>query len=340
MLSIRGLGRRYGAVAALADLTLDIAAASRTAVVGPSGSGKTTLLRLIAGFEVPDTGEISLDGVKIADPEAGVPPHKRNIGLVMQEGALFPHLSVLDNIRFGIREAADSEAQALKLLELVELPATAAARAPHQLSGGQQQRVALARALARRPRLMLLDEPFSALDATLRDQLRRTTVDILGAAGIATLLVTHDRDEAMQFGDQLVVLHEGRLAQAGHPRDLYVAPANELVAALLGPAIMLDAEIRDGVASSVFGSIALQPGASSANNGQRRIMLRPEQLRLAKGGAASWQLRSVNRVGSRTSITAQHNTGLELAFETPQQDLPEPGTPITITATGAAAVVG
>src|SRR5690606_38194117 len=135
----------------------------------------------------------------------------RNIGLVMQEGALFPHLSILDNVRFGIREAADSEAQALKLLELVELPRSAASRAPHQLSGGQQQRVALARALARRPRLMLLDEPFSALDTGLRDQLRRATADILTQAGIASLLVTHDREEAMEFSHQLVVLEDGKL---------------------------------------------------------------------------------------------------------------------------------
>jgi iron(III) transport system ATP-binding protein len=334
VLSIRGLGKRFGATTALADLDLDVAEGSRTAVVGPSGSGKTTLLRLVAGFETPDSGEIALDGQVIATAERGVPAHRRNIGLVMQEGALFPHLSVLENIRFGIRDRGESDARARELMDLVELDGGMADRQPHQLSGGQQQRVALARALARRPRLMLLDEPFSALDTGLREQLRKATADILAAAGIATLLVTHDRDEAMGFGDQLVVLHNGRLAQAGHPRDLYRAPASETVAAFLGPAIVLDADVREGRADCVLGLVPLPP-AQGAFAGKHRIVLRPEQLHLKPAGA--WVLRSIDHFGPHAVVTVAHvASGQVLVFDTAQQDLPTAESPVDIVVSGTA----
>jgi len=337
VLSIRRLGKRFGATTALADLDLDVAEGSRTAVVGPSGSGKTTLLRLIAGFEAPDSGQILLDGQVIADVDRGLPAHRRNIGLVMQEGALFPHLSVLENIRFGIRDHTDSEARARELMDVVELDRTMADRQPHQLSGGQQQRVALARALARRPRLMLLDEPFSALDTGLREQLRKATGDILAAAGIATLLVTHDRDEAMGFGDQLVVLHNGRLAQAGHPRDIYRAPATETVAAFLGPAIVLDADLRDGRADCILGSVPLA-AAQQSLTGKRRIVLRPEQLHLKQDGG--WALRSIEHFGPHAVVTVAHLvTGAVLTFDTAQQDLPAVESPVGIVVSGPASAV-
>ena len=175
-LRLAGVSKRYGEVAALTGIDLAAPSGSRTAVVGPSGLGQDARsFASIAGFEAPDAGEIRLDGALLADPRAAVPPHRRNIGLVMQDGALFPHLSVLDNIRFGDGARSDPDARALELLDLVELDRAMAARQPHELSGGQQQRVALARALVRRPRLMLLDEPFSALDTGLREQLRTAT---------------------------------------------------------------------------------------------------------------------------------------------------------------------
>ncbi len=332
VLSIRGLGKRFGATQALADLDLDVAQGSRTAVVGPSGSGKTTLLRLIAGFEVPDCGEITLDGQPIANASAGVPAHRRNIGLVMQEGALFPHLSVVENIRFGIRDRVDGEAQALKLMDLVELDRGMATRQPHQLSGGQQQRVALARALARQPRLMLLDEPFSALDTGLRDQLRKATADILTAAGIATVLVTHDREEAMSFADQLVVLRDGRLAQAGLPRDLYLAPADETVASFLGQAIVLDAIVADRQASTPLGELTV-----AGQDGPGRIMLRPEQLHLSAATESPWRLVSTAYVGSVAHVVVERSDpSLTLAFETPATALPPDGTPVLLTIIGNA----
>jgi iron(III) transport system ATP-binding protein len=339
VLQVRGLGKRFGATQALADVSFEVAPGSRTAIVGPSGSGKTTLLRLIAGFEAPDAGEIELSGERLADAAAGVLAHRRNIGLVMQEGALFPHLSVLENVRFGVRERPDGSARALELMDLVELDRGMADRQPHQLSGGQQQRVALARALARQPRLMLLDEPFSALDTGLRDQLRSATAQILARAGIATLLVTHDQDEAMSFADQLVILREGRLIQAGRPRDLYLSPADPITAAFLGPAIILDADIRDGVAQCALGAVPLAP-TSRAAPGRAQILLRPEQLQLSTAPAesrADWRLTTVDHVGSIARVTIERagEPGL-LSFETIAHNLPAPDAAVSIAVAGQA----
>ena len=328
VLSLRNLGKRYGEVDALAGLDLDVAPGSRTAIVGPSGSGKTTLLRLVAGFEVPDSGEIMLDGQRIADPEAGLPAHRRNIGLVMQEGALFPHLTIAQNIGFGIRHQPDAEAQALKLMDLVELDCGMAHRQPHQLSGGQQQRVALARALARKPRLMLLDEPFSALDTGLRVQLRRATASILSEAGIATVLVTHDQEEAMSFADQLVVLRQGRLVQAGSPRELYLHPRDPATAEFLGPAILLEAGVNGGMAATPFG-----PLAAAGPDGPAQLLLRPEQLTIA-AGPSPWTLVAIEHVGPNARVTV---TGPEtLSFETASRALPAPGSPVAIGVSGTA----
>jgi iron(III) transport system ATP-binding protein len=342
VLSIRGLGKRYGTTQALIDVDLDIAPGSRTAVVGPSGSGKTTLLRLIAGFEIPDAGEIMLGGTTIATSAASVPAYRRNIGLVMQEGALFPHLSVHDNIRFGIRREQGSAARATELLDLVELDRKMAERYPHQLSGGQQQRVALARALARRPQLMLLDEPFSALDTALREQMREATARVLAEASVATMLVTHDQDEAMNFADQLLVLRDGRLVQAGRPRDVYAAPADLATALFLGPSIILDGEVRDGVAYCDLGPLALREDQRQPANAAK-FMLRPEQLSLvatANTGETQWTVSTIRQVGSFVRITltrsveASASQGLTLV--TMARDLPPVGAHVSIIVLGAA----
>jgi iron(III) transport system ATP-binding protein len=343
ILSVRGLGKRYGAVKALEDVNLDIEAGSRTAIVGPSGSGKTTLLRLIAGFEAPDTGEISLDGAKVADAGAGVPAHRRNVGLVMQEGALFPHLSVLDNIRFGIRSEPGSEARARQLMELVELDRTMADRQPHQLSGGQQQRVALARALARKPRLMLLDEPFSALDTALREQMREATAQVLAAANIATMLVTHDQDEAMTFADQLIVLREGRLVQSGRPRDVYASPVDLATAVFLGPSIVLDGDVRDGLAHCAFGILPLRED-QRLPAGPAKLMLRPEQISLvtpvADAGFLTWIVSSIRQTGSFVSMTLATNPkvpgNLTISLVTMAREIPPLGSQVSVIVLGAA----
>jgi iron(III) transport system ATP-binding protein len=339
VLTIRGLGKSFGTTTALADLDLDVAQGSRTAVVGPSGSGKTTLLRLIAGFEAPDSGEIRLADQVIANAEAGVPAHARSIGLVMQEGALFPHLSVIENIRFGIRRQGDGHARALKLMDLVELDRSMADRQPHQLSGGQQQRVALARALARQPRLMLLDEPFSALDTGLREQLREATAKILAEAGVATLLVTHDREEAMSFADQLVVLRQGRLVRAGNPRALYLSPGDAVTAQFLGSAIILDAAIHDGVADCALGLVP----TDGADNGPASILVRPEQVRIEPAGAAAmpaWTILSVTQVGPSARLRLQRDQGKQLEFETATTLPLQPGQKVNLTVVGTAHRLG
>lgn len=284
-LQVQGLRRHFGSVAALDGVDLTVAAGSRTAIVGPSGCGKTTLLRMIAGFDVPDGGTIMVDGVLLADEQAQVPAHKRGIGLVAQDGSLFPHLSVSDNIGFGLdKNVAGREKLIGELIDMVGLEKAMLARRPDQLSGGQQQRVALARALARKPRLMLLDEPFSALDTGLRAQTRRAVTEVLAQSGITTILVTHDQAEALAFADQVAVMRGGQFAQVGSPRDIYARPVDAATARFLGEAIVLSADIADGFADCALGRVTVDDGVRS---GRGEIMVRPEQIEvlpLANGG--------------------------------------------------------
>jgi iron(III) transport system ATP-binding protein len=277
-LEIRAVRKSYGPVAALGGVDLNVSAGSRTAIVGPSGSGKTTMLRIIAGFEAPDAGQVLLDGQLLADGPQSVPAHQRGIGYVPQDGALFPHLSVADNIGFGLpRHAPQRTSRIAELLEMVALDSAMLERRPHELSGGQQQRVALARALAQRPRLMLLDEPFSALDTGLRAATRKAVAQLLSGAGITTILVTHDQAEALSFADQVAVMRNGRLAQVGSPRDLYLRPSDPATANFLGEAVVLPACMSNGWADCSLGRLATD---STGDSGEVQIMLRPEQLQL------------------------------------------------------------
>jgi iron(III) transport system ATP-binding protein len=290
-LTVEGLAKSYGAASAVDDVSFTLAAGSRMAVVGPSGSGKTTLLRLIAGFEAPDRGRIVLDGEVLAEGGRAVPAHRRGIGVVMQDGALFPHLSVAENIGFGLpRRMAGRAARIEHLLEMTGLDPTMGGRAPDTLSGGQQQRVALARALARSPRLMLLDEPFSALDTALRESTRQAVSDLLAASGIATILVTHDQTEALSFADQVGVMGQGRLLQIGTPQALYRRPATPAVAAMLGEAIVLEASITGGRACCALGRIAVD---DPADRPVARLLLRPEQVVLTPWAGAAEGARGV-----------------------------------------------
>jgi len=277
-LEINALYKSFGSQAALEDIHLSIATGSRTAIVGPSGSGKTTLLRMIAGFEFPDAGRITLDGQPLVDAQTQVPAHQRLIGYVPQDGALFPHMTVADNIAFGIVDKATRQQRVAELMDSVALEPQMGKRWPHELSGGQQQRVALARALAQRPRLMLLDEPFSALDTGLRASMRKMVARLLSEAGVTTILVTHDQSEALSFADQLAVMRKGRLVQAGHPMDLYLRPDDEDTALFLGDAVILPALIENGWAQCDLGRLAVN---DEGRLGQAQIMLRPEQLQLA-----------------------------------------------------------
>lgn len=276
MLQLKSLSKFYGSVMAVNDINLTILQGSRTAIVGPSGSGKTTVLRMIAGFEFPDHGEILFDNQLLADGHQAIPAHQRRIGYVPQDGALFPHLTVAENIAFSL--SSNKTARRIRVNELlaqVELSADMASRWPHELSGGQQQRVALARALAQQPRLMLLDEPFSALDAGLRVALRKTVARLLGNAGITTILVTHDQAEALSFAEQLAVMRAGQLVQAGTPEALYHRPIDETTAHFLGEAIVLPANLSATHAECVLGRLPL---AQPHQQRQGHILLRPEQL--------------------------------------------------------------
>jgi iron(III) transport system ATP-binding protein len=276
LLSLSGVTRRYGDVVAVDRVDLAIPSGGLTAIVGASGSGKTTLLRLIAGFEAPDTGRIALGDTVLADERGMVPAHRREIGFVAQEGALFPHMSVAANVAFGM-ERGRQEASVEALLAAVELDPSVGRRMPHELSGGQQQRVALARALARRPKLMLLDEPFSALDAGLRSSMRTMVKRRLAEEGVTGIVVTHDQQEALSLADYLVVLEDGRVAQAGSPREIYQTPRTLRTAMFLGDVIILDALVRDGEAMTPLGAVRV---SAEVGDGPCRLMLRPEQVRL------------------------------------------------------------
>ncbi|MGV3552297.1 ABC transporter ATP-binding protein [Rhizobium sp.] len=281
-LRIRGLAKRFGEVTALGGVDLDVGEKSRTAIVGPSGSGKTTLLRLIAGFDRPDAGSITIGGETIADGATMLPAHKRGIGVIAQDGALFPHLDVGDNIGFGIdRDASDRQAHIEQLADTVGLPKSMLRRRPDQISGGQQQRVAIARALARKPRLMLLDEPFSALDTSLRGAMRKAVGDILDAAGVTSILVTHDQAEALSFADQVAVMNNGTLEQAGAPRDLYFRPKSAMVAEFLGECIILPARLENGFANCIFGRLDV---FEEDNQPASQLMIRPEQIDMRRNG--------------------------------------------------------
>lgn len=277
-LELTDVHKHYGPVAALAGVDLSVASGSRTAIVGPSGCGKTTLLRLIAGFEAPDRGRMVLDGEVLANGDAAVPAYRRGIGVVAQDGALFPHLSIAANIGFGMRQDKRTE-RIVELAYIVGLDKAILKRRPHELSGGQQQRVALARAMAMKPRLMLLDEPFSALDTGLRASMRKAVAELLETAGITTILVTHDQAEALSFASQVAVMRDGKFSQVGTPHELYLKPKDRMVAEFLGDAIILPAKIADGFATSPLGRIAVD---STERRDLVRIMLRPEQVLLKR----------------------------------------------------------
>jgi iron(III) transport system ATP-binding protein len=277
-LSVKRLTKAFGGKPVLKGVDLDVAPGSLIAVLGSSGSGKTTLLRLVCGFERADEGRVEIDGEVVSEACVHAPPERRRIGYVAQEGSLFPHLSVFDNVAFGLprRERRD-RAKIEALLASVGLPAAYAARAPHQLSGGEQQRVALARALAPAPRLVLLDEPFSSLDAALRVETRQAVATALAASGATALLVTHDQSEALSMGSEVAVLRDGVVAQIATPETLYRQPVDAAMAQFVGEAVMLAGTVRGGTAISALGRLPL---ARPVPDGPADVMVRPEQIRL------------------------------------------------------------
>ena len=273
-----GLTRRFGGRPVVEDVSLSVAPAQVTCLLGPSGCGKSTTLRMIAGVEAPDSGLIRIDGRPVWGDGRDVPPEGRSVGLMFQDFALFPHLSVADNVGFGLRglAAAERRSRVGDLLERVNL-AGYAAKYPHELSGGEQQRVALARALAPRPRVMLMDEPFSGLDNRLRDGIRDATLDLLKASGTAVLLVTHEPDEAMRMADEIALMRDGRIVQRGAPYNVYNAPADKAAAAFFSDINVIRGVSRGALTETPFGAF-LTPG--HADGGLVDIVIRPQHLKI------------------------------------------------------------
>jgi putative spermidine/putrescine transport system ATP-binding protein len=282
-LSLHQLKHRFGAQTAVDDVTIDVAKGEMVVLLGPSGCGKTTTLRLIAGFITPDGGDIRLDGQSIV----ALPPHKRDMGIVFQSYALFPHLTVARNIAFGLEmrriSAPATQDRVQEMLRLTRLDAFAT-RLPRHLSGGQQQRVALARALAIHPRVLLLDEPLSNLDAALRQDMAREIRLLQQSRGITTIMVTHDQAEAMAMADRMVLMHDGKVQQIGTPEALHLRPATPFVARFMGGANIVPGRIEEGTTLVAGQSIAL--AASYQTTGQVTLAIRPESIRLVPAGPA------------------------------------------------------
>jgi iron(III) transport system ATP-binding protein len=293
-LRVEGLRKTYGphAPPVLDGLDLTVPDGALAAVLGPSGCGKTTLLRIIAGFLRADAGSVTVGGRVLTGPGVHLPPERRRIGIVPQEGALFPHLSVARNVAFGLT-GLDRTARRRRTEEMLELVGLAGygRRMPHELSGGQQQRIALARALAPRPALVLLDEPFNALDSALRAGVRADVRTALRLSGATAVLVTHDQQEALSTADLVAVVRDGRVVQCDTPQQLYRRPADPWVAGFVGDAVLLPATAHNGsTAHTALGTIPLvtDPGAETGTgNGIGTVLLRPEQLELTEPASAA-----------------------------------------------------
>jgi iron(III) transport system ATP-binding protein len=285
-LRVEGLSKAFGNVPILRGLSLVVAPSRLVAVLGASGSGKTTLLRLICGFDRADTGTVAIGRRYVCGPGLHVRPEQRHVGYVAQEGALFPHLSVADNITFGLPwRQRRGHYRVGELLAMVGLASSYAARLPHELSGGEQQRVALARALAPAPPLVLLDEPFSALDAALRVETREAVAAALAASGATAVLVTHDQSEALSMGDEVAVLRAGALVQVADPRTLYRQPADVALARFLGEALVIPGIVMGGEVHCALGILPLVCAVvPPCPDGPVEVMIRPEQVRLATSG--------------------------------------------------------
>jgi sulfate transport system ATP-binding protein len=291
-IEVRGLTKRFGTFHALDDVSLDVPGGGLIALLGPSGSGKTTLLRILAGLERPDHGRALIDGVDLASQSA----RQRNVGLVFQHYALFRHLDVFENIAFALRvrkrPAAEVDARVRELLTLIQLDSLEH-RLPSQLSGGQRQRVALARALAARPRVLLLDEPFGALDAQVRAELRGWLRRLHDEIHLTTVFVTHDQDEAFEVADRVVVMNRGKIEQVGAPAEVFDRPANDFVMRFLGHVNVLEAELTNGRARIGDVTIAVDAHDGDARG---RVYVRPHEIEIARAAADGTFVARVIRV--------------------------------------------
>lgn len=331
MIEVSRVEKRFGRTHVLRGVDLAVSRSEVVALLGPSGCGKTTLLRILAGLETPDQGSVTVDGVVLASASSSIPPEKRNIGLVFQDFALFPHLRVDHNVAFGLAHLAREERDRLISKTLARFDLTdLAARYPHELSGGQQQRVALARALAPMPRVLLMDEPFSNLDTSLRRRLRVELRQTLRQIGIATVFVTHDQDEALSLADRVAVMERGQIAQCDTPEIVYRRPHSLAVARATGQVATLPGRAQNGRVETVLGELQ-----GHGPDGEVTVIVRPEDLTLSDSGVDA-------------TVTGRDYTGAELelwldlaghplATRLPARGpLPEPGQRVRVLASEVA----
>ena len=330
-IEVAGLAKRFGSQQVLRGVDLRVEQRSVVALLGPSGCGKTTLLRSIAGLERPDAGSIVVSGDVVFGPGVDMAPEQRNIGMVFQDYALFPHLDVAGNVGYGLSRKQRAGLRVEQALELVGLGGLGA-RQPGALSGGQQQRVALARAIAPEPSVLLLDEPFSNLDTALRVQVRSEIHQLLVELGITTIFVTHDQEEAFVLGDSVAVMFDGRIVQQATPAELYSRPATPWVAEFVGDANLVRATALGASAQSVVGTVPL----AEARNGPAIVLLRPEELRLAAGGDAVVEL--IEFYGHDTVYLVRTPHGPQLRIRAGSSPQHSRGDAVTVTYVGPRAV--
>ncbi|WP_417230470.1 ABC transporter ATP-binding protein [Brevundimonas sp.] len=319
IVSVTGVRRAYGRKIAVDGADLTLSRGRILGLLGASGSGKSTLLRAISGLESIDAGTIVIDGQVVSRPGQRVPPEKRRVGMVFQDFALFPHLTVAANVGFGLKGRRDRDAVVAALLTRLRL-ADRGPAFPHTLSGGEQQRVALARALARDPAVILLDEPFSSLDSSLRAEVREDLVRALRESGTSAIVVTHDAEDAMIMADDLALMDAGRVIQTGTPQELYTRPTSVAAARLLGPLNLVDARVRQGLATSGLGQCA-----TVLPDGEAWMGVRPSDLRLTEPGTGlQVQVESVGYAGAFRSIRV--TSGLQALSVHVTHDAPAIGT--------------
>jgi iron(III) transport system ATP-binding protein len=344
-LTVAGVRKSFRDTPVLRGVDLRAKPGQLTAILGASGAGKTTLLRVIAGFEAADAGEISLDGMVVDDGRKRLPPERRRIGYVPQDGALFPHLTVRANAAFALPRRDRRGSRADEILDLVGL-ADLGSRYPHQLSGGQQQRVAIARALAGKPQLVLLDEPFASLDASLRAAVRADVLGALRATGTTAVLVTHDQDEALSAADYVAVLRDGAIMQAASPQEIYQAPGDPWTASFVGTANLLPGTGNGTEVRTVLGRHGLRPDQEGSVEGSVTVLIRPEQIRIApasQGGVLGQVIETryhghdaliMVRPDPRLRVNGAGGKTEPLRVRTIRRDPPAPGEEVSLTVEG------